>query len=115
MRVARSELRRRRLHRWLGLTDTGVLPDAEAQGDDPEAREALARLYAVLDRLDDEARLAFTLRHAEGLPLAEVATALGLSLATTKRRLTRAAARISAMIAGDAVLAAYTASTRGAP
>jgi RNA polymerase sigma-70 factor, ECF subfamily len=107
MRVAHSELRRRRLRRWLHLTDTGAVPECEAAQVDPDAREAVTRLYAALDRLDDESRLAFVLRHVEGLELEEVARALDVSLATTKRRLAKAAARMHAIVQRDAVLAAY--------
>jgi RNA polymerase sigma-70 factor, ECF subfamily len=107
IRVAHSELRRRRFRRWLRLTDTGAVPEQEATAFDPEAREALTRLYAALDRLDDESRLAFVLRHVESLELDDVARALDVSLATTKRRLTKATSRLHAMVSRDAVLAAY--------
>ena len=41
LRVARSELRRRRVRRWLALTPSGAVPDTEAQGaTDPEARSS---------------------------------------------------------------------------
>lgn len=107
VRVSRSELRRRRIRRWLHLTDDGELPDAPAPPCDEAAREALARLYRILDRVDDEARLAFVLRHVEGLELTEVAAALGTSLATTKRRLAKVTARVRALVEGDALLADY--------
>jgi RNA polymerase sigma-70 factor (ECF subfamily) len=107
LHVAGSALRRRRVRRWLRLTDDGLLPDHAAPGDDPEARAALRRLYALLDRLDDDGRLVFVLRHLEGLELTEVAAALGTSLATAKRRLAKVTARVEAMIAGDPVLAEY--------
>ncbi|MCC6527808.1 MAG: sigma-70 family RNA polymerase sigma factor [Polyangiaceae bacterium] len=108
MRVARSELRRRRVRRWLHLTDTGVAPDSAAPGPtDHAARQALERLYAVLDRVDDRARLAFVLRHVEGLELVEVAEALGCSLATAKRRLGRCDRRVLAMARSEAALRPY--------
>lgn len=105
--VARSELRRRRVRRFLHLTDSGVLPERAAGEDDPEAREALGRLYGILDQLDGSSRLAFVLRHIEELELTEVAAALGWSLATTKRRLAKVTARILAMVEHDPVLARY--------
>lgn len=107
VRVSRSELRRRRIRRWLHLTDDGELPDAPAPPRDEAAREALSRLYAILDRIDDEARLAFVLRHIEGLELTEVAAALGTSLATTKRRLAKVSARVLAQVERDPILADY--------
>lgn len=107
VRVARSELRRRRIRRWLFLTEDGELPDAPAMPSDEAAREALARLYRILDGMDDEGRLAFVLRHIEGLELTEVAAALGISLATTKRRLARVTARVFAVVERDPILADY--------
>jgi RNA polymerase sigma-70 factor (ECF subfamily) len=107
VRVARSGLRRRRFRRWLSLTDDGVLPDEAAEGVDDAAREALARFYALLDKLDDKTRLLFVLRYVEGLELTETAEATGVSLATAKRHLAKATARIRAMAGNDPVLAAY--------
>jgi len=107
IRVARSELRRRRVRRWLRLTDSGELPEAAAVSDDHAAREALRRLYAILDKMDDEARLAFVLRYVQGLELTEVATALGISLATTKRRIAHVHERIAIHARGDACLAPF--------
>lgn len=107
VRIARSALRRRRLRRWLWLTDSGDLPDTMANDVDGEAREALARLYALLDKLDDRARLLFVLRHVEGLELTETADALGVSLATAKRHLAKVTARVHALAARDPLLARY--------
>jgi RNA polymerase sigma-70 factor (ECF subfamily) len=108
IRVAKGELRRRRVRRWFRLTDDGSVPeDAPAAAEDPEAREALARLYAILDRIEDQARLAFVLRHVEGLELVDVADALGVSLATAKRRLARASSRVLAAAARDPLLVEY--------
>ncbi len=62
LRVARSELRRRRVRRWLALTPTGAMPDTAQPGaSDPEARRAVKRLYEVLDQIDDRGRMAFVL------------------------------------------------------
>lgn len=107
VRVARGALRRRRLRRWLMLTDDGVLPEEPWEGVDEGAREALARLYALLDRLDEKTRLLFVLRHIEGLELTEAAEATGVSLATAKRHLAKATARVQAMTERDPLLAAY--------
>lgn len=101
IRVARGELRRRRLRRWLRLSDDGALPDVPVAGADVDAREALARLYAILDRVDDDARMAFVLRYVQGLELTEVADALGCSLATAKRRISKANQRIAVHARGD--------------
>ena len=107
IRVAQTELRRRRMRRWLTLSDSGELPDVGEWVVDEDAREALSRLYTILDRVDDESRLVFVLRHIELLELTEVAAAVGISLATTKRRLTKVVARVRAMVGRDPILARY--------
>lgn len=104
IRVARSELRRRRVRRWLRLTESGELPDEATMGDDSNAREAVRRLHAILDKMDDEPRLAFVLRYVQGLELTEVAAALGASLATVKRRIAYVHERIAVHARGDAFL-----------
>jgi RNA polymerase sigma-70 factor (ECF subfamily) len=107
LRVARSELRRRRVRRWLRLTDNGVLPDVGGAHDEAAPRRALARLYAILDEIDDRARVAFVLRHFEGYELTEVAASLGCSLATTKRVLARAQERVEKAVQREPLLLPY--------
>ncbi len=107
LRVARTELRRRRVRRWLSLSSTGQVPEGEGTVENPEARRAVKRLYEVLDRLDDRGRLAFVLRHFEGYELTEVAEALGCSLATTKRALAKAQDRVNAIVKNDPLLAPW--------
>jgi RNA polymerase sigma-70 factor (ECF subfamily) len=114
-RVARAELRRRRYRRWFMLTDDGAVPEAADEGGDDDAREAVRRLYAVLDRLDEKGRMIFVLRHVEGLELTETADAMGVSLATAKRHLAKVSARVQAMAARDPILAAYLDSEGGEP
>ena len=72
---------------------------------DPEVR--LPEIGSGLDRVNTTDRTAFVLRFMEGLELAEVATALGLSLATTKRRLARVWARVILLVERDPVLVEY--------
>jgi RNA polymerase sigma-70 factor (ECF subfamily) len=109
MRVVRTELRRRRLRRWLQLSATGVLPEIATTGPNLAEREALGALYRVLDRVDDRARVLFVLRFIEGLELTEIGHALGCSLATTKRRLAGASHRVLALAGREPALAAYLA------
>ena len=63
-----------------------------------ESRYALRRLYALLDRLSTRERLVLVLRHVEGMTLEEIAEAMELSLATVKRVLRRASARVSQLV-----------------
>jgi RNA polymerase sigma-70 factor (ECF subfamily) len=105
--VIKDELRGRWIRRWLGLARDGTLPDTRADDTDHDAREALRRFYDILDRLSARDRTAFVLRHVEELDLTEVAGALGVSLATVKRRLRRIARRVFAQAANDPMLAGY--------
>ena len=107
LRVARSELRRRRYRRWLRLTPAGVLPEAGQPARDFAAREALTALYAILDRIDDDARIVFVMRYVQGEDLATISGCLGCSLATTKRRLASASKRIVALSRAQPALAPY--------
>jgi RNA polymerase sigma-70 factor (ECF subfamily) len=105
LRVAASELRSRHIRSWLRLTKDGVLDDQEAAPtDDPDAREAVKRLYAILDRLNAKSRLAFVLHYVDGWELTEVAEAFGVSLATVKRRLARTSVRVFAGAQADNLL-----------
>jgi RNA polymerase sigma-70 factor (ECF subfamily) len=106
--VARNELRRSRVRRWIGLTASGDLPEVPSSGGwDPEAREATAHLYAILERVGVEDRSLFVTRYVEGMEIAELAAVHGLSAATTKRRLARATKRLAARLGRDPVFAGY--------
>jgi RNA polymerase sigma-70 factor, ECF subfamily len=74
---------------------------------DFEAREAIAGIRAVLDRLDPADRQAFALRYVEGLELSEIAGILDMSLATIKRRLAKIGQRVNAMTKNDQRLVEY--------
>lgn len=105
----RYELRRRTVRRWVrlgGTDDAAALPTVHP---DPEAREALVRFYRVLDRLTSQDRTAFVLRFMEELELVEVAAAMGVSLATVKRRLAKARRRVLLLVERDPALQGYLA------
>lgn len=101
MRIAVGKVhrvyRKNRLLRRLGLhqPDLDATLAALATGD-PEDRAELFLLDRALATLPTEERVAWMLRHVEELPLDEVADACGCSLATAKRRVARAEARIAA-------------------
>lgn len=61
---------------------------------DPADRLLLARLYSVLDELPVSERVAWVLHHVEGETLPVVARQCGCSLATVKRRIGRAQAKV---------------------
>jgi len=92
VRIVRTRLRRRRLVALLGLAapepvdlEAVAAPDA-----DPEARALLAQVYALLQLLPADDRIAWTLRYVDRHRLESVAELTGCSLATAKRRIARA-------------------------
>jgi RNA polymerase sigma-70 factor (ECF subfamily) len=106
LREIRSDLRRRRVRKWLQLSSTGEPVEAVAPGDET-ARHAFDRLHRVLGSLDTREHLAFVLRHFEGYELVEVAEALSCSLATVKRILSAVETRVWSLAAQDPYLAPY--------
>lgn len=80
----------------------------EAGSADPggqiDAREVLRAIHAVLDHLDPSERVAFALRHLDGLELTDVAEACEVSLATIKRRLARAESEFETRVQNSPVL-----------
>lgn len=102
--VAYRSIRTRRARSWLMFWEPASIPDVPAGQAEPEVRDAYVRTYAVLDRLGADDRIAFVLRHVEGLELEELATACRVSLSTIKRRLTRAEQRFAAIATRDPVL-----------
>lgn len=91
VRVARAELRRQRVRRFLTLWREPVLPEVGVDVDH-QGRDEVRAVYRLLDALPTEDRIAFALRVIEGEELTEVARLTGCSLATAKRRIARAEA-----------------------
>ena len=106
VRSARKCIRRRTTRRVLGLRTPGELPDAP-DAIDPEHQTALRRAQLALDRLPTDERVVFCLRYVEGMQLDEVAHACDTSLATVKRRLTRARQRFERLAARDSLLGSW--------
>jgi RNA polymerase sigma-70 factor (ECF subfamily) len=113
LNTARAELRRRRVRRFFGLVpqDAASHPppfrDLSAATEEPATRVAVARLLRILDALPSDERLMLVLRYVEEMELTEVAEVSGVSLATVKRRLSKAAARVIARAKRDAILNEY--------
>lgn len=102
MRLARNELRKRAIRRFVGLE--GLAEHAMSPAYDPVTAERFRHLYRALDRLETNGRIAYVLRHVEGYELAEVAAACGCSLSTVKRWLARAELKLQESARRDPVL-----------
>ena len=89
VRLAKRRLQRRKLFSIFGTEDVGY-NDAIAPDASPEQHSMLRSIYRVLDRLPVNERVAWTLRHIEGMSLEMVAAACDCSLATAKRRIAAA-------------------------
>lgn len=91
--AVRSRMRRHRLMNLLGIgrksepvdLDAVMSPDAS-----PHTRAQVAQIYALLRTLPADDRIAWTLRCVEGHDLDSVAKLTRCSLATVKRRISRA-------------------------
>jgi len=99
--LVRRRLRKLKLLRLLGLdrgADDGVLTELAAPALSTELRGELALVDRALSQLESGLRIAWSLRHVEGLELAEVAQVCGCSLATVKRRLAAAEKAVQAHV-----------------
>ena len=92
VRLVRTRLRRRRLLSSLGLASPEPIElDAIASPNaDPESRVLLAQVYSLLQTLPADDRIAWTLRYVDHHRLEAVAQLVDCSLATAKRRISRA-------------------------
>jgi RNA polymerase sigma-70 factor (ECF subfamily) len=104
-RVAYAHLARRRAPE----VPLEIVPQVAA--DDPASerriyyREAARRLYAALDRVEPNQRIAFTLHAIDGRPLREVAAAMRTSVLAVKSRIWRARRQLERQARRDPILA----------
>ena len=95
VRTASRRLRKRRLKEMIGVSrDVASYNNLASSDATPEQRAVLNAVYRALDRLPARERLPWTLRYVEGEQLARVAELCGCSLATAKRRISAAHAKI---------------------
>jgi RNA polymerase sigma-70 factor (ECF subfamily) len=108
--AARKTLRSRSRRSWLRFFSDA---DDEAHHEpltgmaDPDDVRGVNAVYAILDELPTDERVAFALRFIEGMELTEVATASGVSLATVKRRLKHTESRFVAAAQRDPTLSEW--------
>lgn len=88
--TARAHIRRRARRNWLSLFSPQRIEVSEQEPPCSDARFALGEVYQVLDQMPLNERMAFALRIIDGMTLPDAAEACSVSLATFKRRLTRA-------------------------
>lgn len=101
VRQAHRRFRRRRLLRVLGLDGTNEDATLERQAApdlDPEERAELRSIDRALDTLPANEKIAWVLRHVEGMSLEEAASACECSLATVKRRISAAEAVVDRLL-----------------
>jgi RNA polymerase sigma-70 factor (ECF subfamily) len=96
--TVRLAWRRLRVRRWrvaLGLDGSYDYAEIARNGyPSPEDTVFLAEVYRILDRMPACERLAWSLRHVDGEKLEDVAGRCACSLATAKRWITSAQARL---------------------
>lgn len=105
--TARGHIRSRSRRRWLRFFAPEDVPEVPAAIADEDTRAAMRATYAVLDAMDPDERIAFALRHIDGMELTETAAACEVSLATIKRRLTSAEAGFREKAGAHPVLAPW--------
>jgi RNA polymerase sigma-70 factor (ECF subfamily) len=92
---------RRRWRLWPLKAPTRIMPSAATA---PDVSAALRLTYELLDRLPVDERIPFALRAVDGLPNEQVAAMCHVSLATAKRRVRSAQARLRKLAAGHPIL-----------
>lgn len=105
VRVLHQHLKRKRIRRLFRLR--GARASALHTAADATTRAALGAVYDILDGLDVNARIAFSLRYFEGMAVAELASATDSSLAAARRRLARASAHVRGAVQQAPSLSAY--------
>jgi RNA polymerase sigma-70 factor (ECF subfamily) len=91
--TARAHIRRLARRKWLFLFSPDQTRQRHLEPTSSDALLALRETYRILDKIPTDERLTFVLRFIEGMTLPEAAEASGVSLATFKRRLSRAEKR----------------------
>lgn len=96
VRTAGKRLRRRKLQIRLGLRgrEPVDVDEVVSRTAPPDVAAELRAVYALLEKLPVEERIALVLRRVERLEVPEIAKYMGLSVSTVKRRLNAAEAQL---------------------
>lgn len=100
--TVRRCIRQLRLRRLWAVVDLAASPSYDAlpaREATPEERALVIEVYRALDRIPARLRVAWTLHHVEGENLPRTAELCGCSLATVKRRIAEAHARLARLLA----------------
>jgi RNA polymerase sigma-70 factor, ECF subfamily len=81
------------------VADPGTLDEAPSEADRSAGTDAAVTVRAALDQLDAASRQALILVAVEGLSYQEAGAALDLAVGTVKSRVSRARARLAALLA----------------
>jgi RNA polymerase sigma factor (sigma-70 family) len=103
-RIARIELRRRRVSWFLLPSRSRARRRTEVEGRCHPVAAATLHFYRIIDRLSALDRLAFVLHYVERFEVREVAAAIGASAVQTSRRLRRSLSKVMKGIDGDPAL-----------
>jgi RNA polymerase sigma-70 factor (ECF subfamily) len=106
--TAKGCIRRRVRRSFIRLHPDEELPHIPTEMTSPEISQALRCTYRILNELDADERIAFTLRFIDGMELAAIADACDVSLSTVKRRVARAQAKFTKLAQLEPALADWT-------
>jgi len=108
LRTARYHARRALRRRQFELpADFELSPQEPAAREDVPIQHAVMRCEGLLQQVRERDRAAFVLRYLNGMSAAEVAAALEVSVATARRRYSRARERLCCLAECDPFLTTY--------
>jgi RNA polymerase sigma-70 factor, ECF subfamily len=105
--VARAHIRLRSRRSWLRLFSPERTRSGQLEQPSSEARRAIRELYRLLNQMPVDDRMVFVVRYIHGMTLPHAADACQTSLATLKRRLSRAEKRFVAAARQQPLLAEW--------
>jgi RNA polymerase sigma-70 factor (ECF subfamily) len=108
VRTVAIRFQKRRRQKWLRFFAPEEVPELAATTPAEGAREALANAHAILRGMDPEERVALVLHRVEGLAIEEGASAMGLSVATYRRRVARGEEKFFARARARPALRSWT-------